>query len=143
MINMKKSFIGVGVILMVIMVVLLVFSHSNTSSNQSQSNVKWYTNLTAGLQEAKNTNKPVFIDFYAGWCSYCKELDENALSNSNVQEKLIQNYVLVKIDTDQNPDLSSQYKIYNLPTMVILNSNGQEIKRQQGYVTVDQLLSWI
>lgn len=140
---MKKIFIGIGIILVVTTLVLMGFTHSNTASTQSHPTVKWYTNLTAGLQEAKNTDKPVFIDFYAGWCSYCKKLDENTLSNSSVEEKLSQNYVLVKIDTDQNPDLSSQYQIYNLPTMVILNSNGQEIKRQQGYITADQLLNWL
>ncbi|MCE7697480.1 MAG: thioredoxin family protein [Methanobacterium paludis] len=140
---MKKLFLGLGIILVVVMMVLMVLNQSNTASNQTHVDITWHTDLNSSLQEAKNTNKPVFIDFYENGCTYCKQLDEQTLSDSGVKEKLSQGYVMVKINTDQNPDLASQYKIYELPTLVILNSNGQEIKRQEGYLTVDQLLNWL
>lgn len=144
--NMKKLFLGIGIILVGVMVVLIVLNQSSTVTNQSQNqsqDTTWHTDLNSSIQEAKNTNKTVFIDFYEDGCTYCKQLDEQTLSDPDVKEKLSQNYVLVKINTDQNPDLASQYKIYELPTMVILNSNGQEVKRQGGYLTVDQLLNWL
>lgn len=140
---MNKFFLGLGIIIIVTAVVLIVFGQPSVSNNQSNADTTWQTNLDSTLQDAKNTNKPIFIDFYADWCSYCKELNESTLSDPNVKKKLNRDYVKVDINTDQNPDLSSRYKIYSLPTIVILNSNGQEIKRYEGYVTSDQLLNWL
>lgn len=140
---MNKIFFGLGIILVATLVVLIVFGPSNWANNQSNVDINWHTDLNSALQDAKNTNKSIFIDFYGEGCSYCKELSENTLSDSSVEKKLNQDYVAVKINTGQNPDLSSQYKIYELPTLVILNSNGQEIKRQEGYLSADQLLNWI
>lgn len=140
---MNKFFLGLGIIIVITAVVLMVFSQHSVSNNPSNADITWQTNLDSAIQDAKNTNKPVFIDFYGEGCSYCKELNESTLSDPNVKKKLSQNYVTVDINTDQNPNLASQYKIYSLPTLVILNSNGQEIKRQEGYVSSDQLLSWL
>jgi thioredoxin 1 len=140
---MNKLFFGLGIIIVLTIVVLTVFSPSNEASEQSNVDIKWHTDLNSALQEVKNTNKSIFIDFYSDGCSYCKELNENTLSDSSIKQKLIQNYVTVKINTGQNPDLSSGYKIYELPTIVILNSNGEEIKRHEGYIPADQLLNWL
>jgi thiol:disulfide interchange protein DsbD len=99
--------------------------------------------LNNALAEAKNTNKYVFIDFYADWCTYCRQMEENTYTDPQVQQKISQNYVFVKIDTNNNPEVSSNYKVYGLPTIIILNSNGQEVKRIEGYQSPTQLLSQI
>jgi thiol:disulfide interchange protein DsbD len=70
-------------------------------------------------------------------------MDEVTYTDPQVVEKLTQNYVLVKINVDDNPDLSSQYQAYSLPTMVILDSDGNEINRIIGYQTPEQLLDQI
>jgi len=140
---MNKLFLGLGIIIVATIVVLTVFSPSNANNQSNVNDMKWHTDLNSALQEAKNTNKSIFIDFYADGCSYCKELTEKTLSNSIVEKELSQDYVKVKINTGQNPDLSSEYKIYELPTIVILNSNGEEIKRHNGYISADQLLNWL
>jgi len=88
-------------------------------------------------------DQPAIIDFYADWCSYCGEMDEETFTDPQVKEKLTQNYVLLKVDVDKNPDLSSKYRAYSLPTIVIVDSSGNEIKRIIGYQTPEQLLSQI
>jgi thioredoxin 1 len=145
---MKKLLLILGIVIAVILVVYAVSSSQNKNDLQGSNNLpgqtvklNWYTDINSALQEAQKTNKQVFIDFYADWCPYCKKLDENTYPDPKVSAKLSQNYVLVKINTDQNPALASQYKVYGLPTMVILNSNGQEIKRISGYLTPEQILN--
>jgi len=93
------------------------------------------------FEQAKTSNKMVFADFYADWCHYCREMDSETYTDTNVQQRIAQSYIAVKIDTDDNPDLSSQYNVYGLPTIIIFNSNGQEIKRIEGYQSPSQLLS--
>ncbi len=139
---MKKLLLILGIVIAAVLVIYAVSSSQNNNDSQSQTvNLKWYTDINPALQEAQKTNKQVFIDFYADWCPYCKELDKNTFPDPKVSAILAQKYVLVKINTDQNPALASQYQVYGLPTMVILNSNGQEIKRITGYVTPEQMLN--
>lgn len=136
---MKKLFIAL-IGLVVLTAALCGFSSfKGETTDTGVESLKWGTDLNSALQEAKNTDKNVFIDFYADWCPYCKELDEKTFQDTAVQEKLSQSYVAVKINTDDNPELASKYKVYSLPTLVILNSDGQELKRYSGYISADDL----
>lgn len=97
--------------------------------------------MNTAFQQAQASNKMVFADFYADWCHYCQEMDSVTYTDPDVQQRMAQSYIAVKIDTDDNPDLSSRYAIYGLPTIIIFNSNGQEIKRIEGYQSASQLMS--
>jgi thiol:disulfide interchange protein DsbD len=97
--------------------------------------------MDAAFKLAEKSNKLVFVDFYADWCGYCKQLDEDTFVNQNVKQKFAQSYVLVKINVDQNPELASKYQVYGLPTLVVMDSNGNVIKRQEGFVSAGELLN--
>ncbi|KAF5072321.1 Thiol:disulfide interchange protein DsbD [anaerobic digester metagenome] len=141
---MREYFIGIVVI--IISLLVLVLSIHTLTSNETETNtssIQWGNDLNQAMEEAKKSNKTIFIDFYADWCSYCGEMDEETFTDPQVKEKLTQNYVLLKVDVDKNPDLSSKYRAYSLPTIVIVDSSGNEIKRIIGYQTPEQLLSQI
>jgi len=141
---MREYFIGIVVI--IISLLVLVLSIHTLTSKETESNtnsIQWGNDLNQAMEEAKKSNKTIFIDFYADWCSYCGEMDEETYTDPQVKEKLTQNYVLLKVDVDENPDLSSKYTAYSLPTIVIVDSSGNEIKRIIGYQTPGQLLSQI
>ena len=147
---MNKLVFGLGIFLLLLIVFVAVMSHSlreksftASSTVSSSSEFKWNTDLNAALEEAKKTKKSVFVDFYADWCPYCRELDENTFNDPQVQQKLVQNYLLVKINVDQNPAPSSKYKVYSLPTLIVLSADGQEMRRIEGYQDPAQLLSQI
>lgn len=142
---MDKYYIVIAVVIILLLVVGVAISSltGNKSESNSSDSLQWSTDLNQALSEAKTTNKPVFVDFYADWCSYCREMDEGTYTSPQVKEKLTQNYVLVKVDVDENPNISSKYQAYSLPTMVIVDSSGNEIKRIIGYQNPDQLLSQI
>jgi thioredoxin 1 len=142
---MNKYYIVISAVIVLLLVAGVAISSltaSKTESNSSDS-LQWSTDLDQALAEAKSTNKTVFVDFYADWCSYCKQMDSGTYTSTQVMEKLNQSYVLVKVNVDENPDLSTKYQAYSLPTMVIMDSSGNEIKRITGYQTQDQLLSQI
>lgn len=141
---MREYFIGIVVI--IISLLVLVLSIHTLTSNEIETNtssIQWGNDLNQAMEEAKKSNKTIFIDFYADWCSYCGEMDEETYTDPQVVGKLTQNYVLLKVDVDENPSLSSKYKAYSLPTIVIVDSSGNEIKRIIGYQTPEQLLSQI
>ncbi|MGZ7048141.1 MAG: thioredoxin family protein [Methanobacterium sp.] len=139
---MQKSVIIIGIIVLVTISAFAVFGGQSQKNVEPQnSNLSWHTDLNSTLAEAKQTNKPVFMDFYANWCSYCQKLDENTFSDPQVQDKLKSKYVLAKINIDSNPDIASKYKVYGVPTMVFLNPDGTEIKRNEGYLGPNELLN--
>lgn len=147
---MKRSTMGLGVLLLFLIVFFAVISFQNPRSYKNDSNqvtgsqeIRWNTDLETALKEAKTTNKSIFVDFYADWCGYCGDLDDETFPSPLVKNKLIQNYVLLKVDVDENPELASKYQAYSLPTMVVLDSNGQEIKRIIGFQTAEQLANQI
>ena len=72
---------------------------------------------------------PVLVDFYADWCAPCKYvaplMDELARTHEG---KLL----VVKIDTDEAPDVSQEWDIRSIPT-VILFKEGEEVSRSMGF----------
>ena len=71
---------------------------------------------------------PVLVDFYADWCAPCRILapmmDEIAGDN-------IGRLVVAKVDTDRAPQVSQQYGIRSIPTVVMFKG-GEEVGRSVG-----------
>jgi len=141
----NKVLLVLGVVVICIITIFAISNSDKISKPQNQTQdqqikLQWNTDLNSALKLAEKSNKLVFVDFYADWCSYCKQLDEYTFTDPNVQARFSQSYVLVKVNIDKNPDLASQYKVYGLPTLVVMDANGNEIKRQEGFVDPDELL---
>lgn len=65
----------------------------------------------------QSRDRPLVIDFYATWCGPCLLL---ANELEQVYDDLGDAIRILKIDTDENPELSSQLQIQGLPTMVFV-----------------------
>jgi thiol:disulfide interchange protein DsbD len=84
------------------------------------------------LAAARAANKPVVIDFYADWCLPCKELDHKTFTDPAVVAGL-DGFVRVKADLTVSEDattqeLTKQYEIVGVPTIVFLDASGNERK---------------
>jgi thioredoxin 1 len=64
------------------------------------------------------------LAFTASWCGPCKALKPTL-------EKLPEGSV-ISYDIDEYPDMRAQYEIRAVPTLVVLNSDGAEVKRMTG-----------
>lgn len=102
-----------------------------TATTQEEAGITWYRNYAAAQKVAKQTGKPVFIDFYANWCANCKAFKEETASNQELNKVLRDKAIAVKL-VDQEPEFEAfrespqhrQLKI-GLPYFVILTSDGQ------------------
>ena len=93
--------------------------------------VTWHSYSDKLLSEAKKLNRPVVIDFYADWCSPCRELEDITFHDAEIVKQAKQNFIMVKVDLTRkgNPlheQLLKEYHIKGVPTVVFLNPKGNE-----------------
>ncbi len=138
--NTVKGFRIFKIVFSVILVVTAVY-WLIPSEKQS---IKWqpYTsNVTADVNKAK------IIDFYADWCIPCKELDAMTFSDPKVIDEA-KRFAAYKADmtkslSDEVSMLRSKYKIVGVPTVLIINSKGEEVQRITGFVSSNEFLKII
>jgi len=80
---------------------------------------------------AENKGKRVLVDFYADWCTACKELEEKTFSDEAVKTAM-DNYVLVQVDVTANDDASKaitkKYGIFGPPAILFFDEKGQKME---------------
>ena len=85
------------------------------------------------------SEKPVLIDFFATWCGPCKMLGPIL---KEVKDSLGDRVSIIKIDVDKNQQISSQYQVRGVPTMILFQ-NGKQLWRQSGVLTKEEIIKTI
>lgn len=97
--------------------------------------------FAGALAAAEKDKKIVLIDFFTTWSEPCKRLDVVTWRDKSVRVWLGEKAVAVKIDAEQAPLLARRYKVRDYPTILLLNSDGQEITRLTGLVGPEPFLA--
>jgi thiol:disulfide interchange protein DsbD len=132
---------GAGVACLVLSTFLL------TSWAMQGPGVTWKPYSEEVLKEAQNSKKPVIIDFYATWCTPCRELEEVTFHDPSVVKQAESDFVMIKIDVTKggNPvheRLLEQYEVKGVPTIVFLDTDGKERRelRLVDFLPADQFM---
>ena len=76
----------------------------------SSSAIRWQAWSPQTLALARSLNRPILIDIGAVWCHWCHVMDETTYADSQVAAVLNSNFVPVKVDTDERPDIDEYYQ---------------------------------
>lgn len=82
------------------------------------------------FDELLKGEKPVVCDFYADWCGPCKML---APVLENASEKFAGRAEFVKVNVDENPELSVRYGIMSIPFVAVFKG-GELSAKSVGYM---------
>jgi thioredoxin 1 len=90
-------------------------------------------------QDVMQADGLVLVDFWAVWCGPCQMV-------APVVEEIAGEYKgklkVVKLNTDENPDIASKYRIMGIPTLMFFK-NGAAVDQVVGAVPKSQLKSKI
>ncbi|VTR95519.1 thioredoxin : Thioredoxin OS=Maricaulis maris (strain MCS10) GN=Mmar10_2938 PE=4 SV=1: Thioredoxin: TPR_20 [Gemmata massiliana] len=83
--------------------------------------------------------RPIVIDFWAPWCGPCRALAPllEKLANEKAGE-----FLLVKINTDENPDLAQMFQVEGIPAVFAVR-DGQVVNNFTGLLPEEQLRAFI
>lgn len=107
--------------------------------------VDWVDYSGARLKAAEKAEQPVMLDFYADLCGPCKAMDREVFTHPQVV-RLSQNFVNLRVDlTTQHPEqekLQARYHIRGVPTLLFMDSNGNEVEslRIEGHVPPEEVI---
>jgi thiol:disulfide interchange protein DsbD len=138
---------GLGVALLVGGIVYAAGAADARERKRATAGVAWVHGEGKALALARAEGRPVILDFWAEWCTACKELDRAAWADPKVQEQAAR-FVAVKVDgTDDTPEfqaLIEKYGIVGMPTVVLIDGRGRELPaRITGAVSADEMVRWL
>jgi len=129
---MKKSFF--------VAVLLTMFLGTSAYRSPDVAHGKGIRFFKGTFQEAlaasQETNKPIFIDVYASWCSPCKQLKRQTFSDAAVGAYFNSNFICLSIDgeTEEGSRLRSLYAVRSYPTLLITDGNAKLLTRSAGFM---------
>ena len=117
---------------------LVIISSSFTPENgQKYKGIAFFKGTwKEALILAKKENKPIFLDVYAKWCGPCKKLKKTTFKNSEVGTYFNANFINVTIDgeTDEGRALAKKYQVTAYPTLLIIDSRGNQLTKSVGFL---------
>jgi len=104
--------------------------------------VPWFSGgLEAALVEAKKTNKLVFADFNAAWCTWCMKMNREVFSTDEAASAL-ENVLCVSIDYDKHREIADRYLVgRELPVVLWFNSDGTVRERIEAFQSAPVFLA--
>lgn len=79
----------------------------------------------------------IVVDFYAPWCNPCKKISPIFASYAR---RLGEKVKFLKVNVDEVKELSAEYEIRSMPTVLLLDSQGKVLERKVGFEPIKELL---
>jgi len=104
----------------------------------------WRADYATALAESQASGKPILVDFTADWCPPCRVMEREVWPDERVRRALNEFTVPLQIDVDDEAasPLSDARRIRSIPTVLILDSQGNEVARK-GIMSPSEVLALV
>src|SRR5437588_1868730 len=72
--------------------------------------IQWHEWGEEAFAAARRENKPMLLDIGAVWCHWCHVMDRESYDDPEVARIVNENFIAVKVDRDERPDVDSRYQ---------------------------------
>lgn len=86
--------------------------------------------------EVTQSDRPVLLDFWAGWCGPCQMLSPVVDAVAGEREDI----KVGKINVDEQQELAMQFKVMSIPTLIVMKE-GKEAERSVGVISKEEILA--
>ncbi len=102
----------------------------------SHTNIPWREWGADAFAEAKAQDKPILLDIGAVWCHWCHVMDDGipgdpvhtgTYTDPEVQQRILANFIPIKVDNDRRPDINARYNMGGWPTTAFLTPDGDTL----------------
>lgn len=90
-------------------------------------------------QVLSDTDKPVFLDFWAPWCNPCKKMNPIIDEIESEYENQLR---VIKINIDENSGLANKLEVLKIPTYLLFK-DGEQIDKMVGEAPKEDLVEKI
>ena len=101
--------------------------------------------LNQAVEQAKSQRRPIFLEFTAVWCGYCRAFEENILTDPEVKNAL-DDFVYLRADLDQDTELAGKLNVTGVPAFFVLKAQNHTllvVNQLTGAPTKEQFLQFL
>lgn len=118
---------------------------TGTTSKKSSAakEIVWESSWKEATAKAKASGKPIMLDFYTDWCTWCKRLDRDVYAHPAIISQLGRRMIFLKVNPERSPaenNLALRYKAGSFPTVVVIDAQKNEKGRIEGYLPPERFL---
>src|SRR5579885_555074 len=106
--------------------------------------IAWRDDYGGALEEARASNRPIWIQFTGPWCPNCVRMERDSFPDADVIEHSQRSFVPLKLRSDVHEQLALGFNLSGLPATVLVAPTCEILAIRQGYLgpdELDQLLS--
>ena len=150
---MQKKVIIIAIIAAFLGIFLYV-SLTNVQPTVNDNSPEWIP-IHEAQQMAATSEKLIFVDVYEIGCKFCRAMDREVFPDSTVRQVLDANYIPVRLDGNSeemitfsgrevsSKEFAQSKGAYVFPTSLILDEEGNVIKKKTGYMGVDEFRQFL
>jgi uncharacterized protein YyaL (SSP411 family) len=87
--------------------------------------IAWWDWEEETFRLAEELDVPILLSISAVWCRWCHVMDETSYANPEVTALINADFIPIRVDTDQRPDINSRYNMGGWPTIAFLTPDGE------------------
>jgi YHS domain-containing protein/thiol-disulfide isomerase/thioredoxin len=101
--------------------------------------IAWREDYGGALEEAKATNRLVWIQFTGPWCPNCMRMERDSFPDADVIDHAQRSFVPLKLRSDVHERLALGFNLSGLPATVLVTPTREIVAVRQGYLGPDEL----